>query len=68
MNNYLTHDAISEASINLTSFHKAFGRYPRAEAVKKHKQALQDGYFGEEALRRSKLSPNDPSSGKFAVT
>ena len=66
MSNYPTHDAISEASINLTSFHKAFGKSSRAEAVKKHKQALVDGYFGKEAKRRSKLSPNDPSSGKFA--
>tara|TARA_R100001440_G_scaffold924_1_gene3036 strand:+ start:1057 stop:2394 length:1338 start_codon:yes stop_codon:yes gene_type:complete len=33
MSNYPTHDAISEASINLTSFHKAFGKRSRSEAV-----------------------------------
>ena len=33
MSNYPTHDAISEASINLTSFHKAFGKGSRSEAI-----------------------------------
>jgi hypothetical protein len=33
MSNYPTHDAISEASINLTSFHKAFGKRDRWEAI-----------------------------------
>ena len=33
MSNYPTHDAISEASINLTSFHKAFGKRSRSEAI-----------------------------------
>ena len=63
MSNYPTHDAISEASINLTSFHKAFGKRSRSEAVA---EAVNLKYNGDKKAIK-KLCKNFEAREKFLL-
>ena len=66
MSNYPTHDAISEASINLTSFHKAFGKRSRSEAVS---EAIKLKYQGDLTSKKAikKLCKNFEARENFLL-